>query len=133
MSRFQALTNRVVDDELEIIRRGLGLAPNQKAELLREVTSLAAWVVRQAERGRSIEARRGDTVEELVHPTIERIRSRRDGIGGQRVMLSDVEVSRLAAVFERGYCPTPALRKVLTRLLGSPRRPPKLRWRRKAA
>ena len=38
----------------------------QKAELLREVAGLAAWVVRQAEQGREIQARDGQNVEPLV-------------------------------------------------------------------
>ena len=43
MTRFQALTNAVLDQELEMLREHLGLAPGQKAELLREVAALAAW------------------------------------------------------------------------------------------
>lgn len=59
MARFQALTNSVLEEELEMLRERLGLDPRQKAELLREVSALAAWVVRQAEQGREIEARHG--------------------------------------------------------------------------
>ncbi len=127
------LTNRVVDDELDSVRRKLGLAPSQKAELLREVAALASWVVGQAERGRSIEARHGEEVEALVHPAIERIRGQARQIGGERLALSGAEVSRLAEILDRGYRPTPALRKALSRLAGQRRRPPALRWRRKAA
>ena len=57
MSSFQALTNNVLEAELEMLRERLGLDRSQKAELLREVSALAAWVIRQAERGR--ESRRG--------------------------------------------------------------------------
>ncbi len=48
MSRFQARTSAVLDAELEDLRRRLGPRANQKTELLRELTALAAWVVRQA-------------------------------------------------------------------------------------
>ena len=40
----------------EMLRKRLGLDRSQKAELLREVAGLAAWVVRQAEQGREIDA-----------------------------------------------------------------------------
>jgi hypothetical protein len=63
MARFQALTNNVLDAELEMLRKRLGLDRSQKAELLREVAGLAAWVVRQAEQGREIQARDGQNVE----------------------------------------------------------------------
>ena len=54
MSRFQALTNAVLDAELDRLRARLGLEPNQKAELLREMAAIAGWVARQAELGRTI-------------------------------------------------------------------------------
>ena len=44
-----------------MLRKRLGLERSEKAELLREVASLAAWVVRQAEQGRDIQARDGRT------------------------------------------------------------------------
>jgi hypothetical protein len=43
MSRFQALTNPVLDAELDLLRERLALEPNQKAELLREVAAIAGW------------------------------------------------------------------------------------------
>ncbi|MEZ5584026.1 MAG: hypothetical protein R3F37_15955 [Candidatus Competibacteraceae bacterium] len=64
-SRFQALTNTVLDTELDLLRKRLGLAPNQKAELLREMAALAGWVTHQAEQGRTIEARRDGEIEPL--------------------------------------------------------------------
>lgn len=133
MSRFQALTNSVLDDELEMLRRRLALEPSQKAELLREVTALAAWVVRQAERGYSVEARRGADVEPLLHPAIERIRGERGRASGERLALSDEELTRLADVLDRGFRPTPALRRALSHVAGPARKPPRLRWKRKAA
>ena len=75
MSRFQALTNAVLDTELDRLRARLGLEPNQKAELLREMAAIAGWVARQAELGRTIEARRDGESEPLVHPALERLRT----------------------------------------------------------
>ncbi len=52
MARFQALTNAVLEQELDDLRVRLGLRENQKADLLREITALAAWVIRQTEPSR---------------------------------------------------------------------------------
>jgi hypothetical protein len=133
MSRLQALTNNVLDAELEMLRERLGLEPNQKADLLREVAALAGWVVRQAEQGRSIEARRGEEVEPLVHPAIERLRAGRLQAMGERLTLSDAEAMRLASVLDQGFEPPPALRETLANLANPKRRPPKLRWNKPAA
>jgi hypothetical protein len=133
MSRFQALTSNVVDQELEALRRRLGLEPSQKAELLREVSALAAWVVRQAEQGRSIEARSGAEVEALVHPALERLRAERQRSVAEAIGLSDAEVTRLADVLDRGFDPPPALRRALSNLAKANRTPPKLRWKKTAA
>jgi uncharacterized protein (DUF1778 family) len=46
-----------------------------------------------------------------------------------RIVLSDAEVERLAEVLDRGFSPTPALRKALSRLADPKRNPPKLRWK----
>ena len=78
MSRFQAKTNAVLEAELEELRWRLGLRANQKADLLRELTTLAAWVVRQTAEGRAVVARNGDDIRELHHPVIDRIRYRRE-------------------------------------------------------
>jgi hypothetical protein len=129
MARFQAQINAVIEQELADLRWRLGLRANQRADLLREIAFLASWVVRQAEAGRSIEARRGRDVEALRNPTLDRLRERRNlGVVG-RIALSDSEVERLAAVLDRGFSPTPALRKALSRLAATKRKPPKLRWR----
>ena len=133
MSRFQALTNNVLDAELEMLRERLGLDPSQKADLLREVASLAAWVVRQAEKGREIEARQGRTVEPLVHPALDRLRSLRKRRVGRPLALSEGEVERLAAALDRGFNPSAGLRAVLANLASSGRRAPKLRWKKSAA
>lgn len=129
MSRFQAQTNAVLDDELDDLRRRLGLRESQKADLLREIAALAAWVVRQSAAGRTIEARRGRDVETLASPVLERLRARAEPVGLERVELSDEEVERLSGVLETGFSPTPALRESLTRLASSDRRAPRLRWR----
>jgi hypothetical protein len=131
MSRFQALTNSVLDEELEMLRERFGLAPSQKAELLREVAALAAWIVRQVESGRTIEARRGNSVEPLRHPAIERIAERTEPSLG-RIALTDAEVRRLADALDKPFKPTPALRKALASLASSRRRPPALRWKKTA-
>lgn len=133
MSRFQAQLNAVLDEELDDLRERLGLRQNQRADLLREIAALASWVVRQAEAGSSIEARRGRDVEALESPLLERLRERRNaGIVG-RIELKDSEVERLADLLDRGFSPTPALRKALSRLAEAKRSPPKLRWKGGAA
>jgi hypothetical protein len=130
MARFQALTNPVLDSELEGVRIRLGLLPSQKAELLRELATIVAWIVKQSERGRTIEARRGAEVEELTHPVLDRLRTESEPRApGHAITLSDEELRQLAEVLERPFEPTPALRKVLGNLAHSSRRPPKIRWK----
>jgi hypothetical protein len=129
MPRFQAQTNPVLDQELEDLRQRLGLRSNQRADLLRELAALAGWVVRQAQRGRSIEARRGREVEELDSALLERLRRKQERQLGSALRLDDEEVQRLAEILDRGYAPTPALRKALSRLGSARRRPPRLRWK----
>lgn len=116
-----------------MLRRRLGLAPSQKAELLREVAALASWVVQQTERGRTVEARSGGEVEPLLHPAIERIRQGSRRGAAERLTLADDEIVRLAAVLDRGFRPTPALRRALSRAASPARKPPRLRWRKRAA
>lgn len=128
MSRFQAMTNPVLDEELEDLRLRLGLRPDQKADLLRELTTLASWVVRQAEEGRRIEARRGRQVEPLVHPVVERLRREHDRGLSTIVELTDEETQRLAEILQGGYAPTPHLRRALASLSKASRRPPRLDW-----
>jgi hypothetical protein len=132
-SRFQAQINPFLDQELADLRERLGLRENQKADLLREIAALAAWVVRQAEAGRSIEARRGQSVETLRSPALERLSRKQDESRVEHIDLSDAEVERLGEIFDRGFLPTPALRKALSRLVDPKRRPPRLRWKETAA
>jgi hypothetical protein len=133
VSRFQAQTNTVLDEELDDLRERLGLRENQKADLLREIAALAAWVIRQAEAGRRIEARRGRDIETLRSPAIERLSRKQDeGLGG-RIALTDAEVERLAETLDRGFSPPPALREALSRLGDPKRRPPRLHWKETSA
>jgi hypothetical protein len=133
MSRFQAQTTATLDEELADLRERLGLRENQRAELLRELAELASWVIRQAEAGRRIEARRGQNVETLHSPAVERLRRTRDESIVGRIELTDAEVERLAVILDRGFSPSPALRKALSRLAESKRRPPRLHWKDTAA
>lgn len=128
MARFQALTNAVLEAELDRLRERFGLAPNQKADLLREMAAIAGWVARQAAEGRVIEARRGESVERLLHPALERLSSAAGPAVGERLVLSDVEVERLGAILDQGFDPPPALRTALAHLAQAPHRPPTLRW-----
>lgn len=133
MARFQATTNAVLDEELDMLRERLGLEASQKADLLREVASIATWVIQQAMQGRVVVARRGDEIEPLVHPAIERIRAQQERPHGERIALSDAEVARLAEVLDRGFDPPPALRSALANLASTKRRAPRLRWKKTAA
>jgi len=132
MARFQALTNPVLDQELERLRQRLGLEPSQKAELLREVTSLATWLVQQSEQGRVIEARRGKQVEPLRHPMLEHLREQNGSPIGPALELTDEEAGRLAEALEAKVRPSPALRQALANLVSAGRKPPKLRWKKTA-
>jgi hypothetical protein len=129
MSRFQAQTNPMLDEEIADLRERLGLRENQKADLLRELAELASWVIRQAEAGRTIEARRGRDVETLRSPAIERLRRKQDESIVERIDLTDAEVERLAEILDRGFTPTLALRKALSHLADPKRRPPRLHWK----
>lgn len=132
MSRFQAQTNAMLDEELDDLRERLGLRENQKADLLRELAELASWVIRQAEAGRRIEARLGRDVETLRSPAIERLRRKQDeGVMG-RIDLTEAEADRLAEILDRGFSPTPALRKALSRLADPQGQPPQLHWKKTA-
>lgn len=128
MSRFQALTNPVLDAELDVLRELLALAPNQKAELLREVATIAGWVIRQAKRGRAIEARCDEEVEQLRHPALERLQADRKRPVGDCLTLNALEIQRLADILDRRFDPPPALRAALAHLAQIDRQPPALRW-----
>ena len=130
MARFQAQTNAILGEELEELRHCLGLRSNQKADLLRELTVLASWVVRQAIEGRAILARGEDGVRELVHPVIDRLSQLREQefAPPTHLDLSDEEAARLADILDRGFDPNPALRETLRRLADPTRKPPEVTW-----
>lgn len=128
MARFQALTNAVLEAELDLLRKRFGLEPNQKADLLREMAAIVGWVARQAEQGRVIEAHRGEEVEQLLHPALERLITVANRSVGERLVLSNAEVERLATILDREFDPPPALRAALANLAQAPRRPPSLHW-----
>ncbi len=126
MSRFQAQTSAVIDEELSELREQLGLRDDQKAVLLSEVTSLAAWVVRQTLAGRAIEARGDDGVVRLDHPALDRLQRRADRVPS--VLLTDAEAARLAELMDQPFAPPPALRTLLERLADPTRQAPEIRW-----
>lgn len=127
MARFQALTNSVLEAELEHLREELGLAKSQKADLLKELASITRWTISQARAGRAIEARLGDHVERLEHPALERLRTR-GMMAGERIALYGDEVTRLLEILDRPFKPTPGLRKSLASLANPDRKPPEIRW-----
>jgi hypothetical protein len=122
MARFQALTSPVLESELERLREEMGLRDNQKAELLREITTLASWVVGQARAGRVIEARGPDGVEVLRHPAVDA-----RGVLG-RIALAPDEADRLEALLDSDAGLSPEVQATLHRLADPERRPPTLRW-----
>ena len=130
MARFQAQTNAVLGEELEELRRCLGLRSNQKADLLKELTGLASWVIRQAIAGRAIVARGEDGTRELVHPVIERLRQlHAEGSGPiSRLDLNAEETRRLAEILDHGFDPPAELLVTLSRLADPARKPPHLTW-----
>lgn len=116
MSRFQALTNPMLDAELQAIREGLGLRENQKLELLRELSSLATWVLAQHRAGRQVVASGPEGASELLsHPLVQ----------VHHIVLTEAEAEGLARLMERGEVPEP-LRGRLRERLNAP--PPTLRW-----
>jgi len=130
MSRFQAQANAILSEELEELRHFLGLRSHQKADLLRELTALASWVVHQAIEGRTVVARGKDGVRELVHPVIDRLRRvREEGAAiPARIELDSEEARRLANILDRGFAPSPALVESLKRLADPARTPPRVVW-----
>ena len=60
---------------------------------------------------------------------IERLSRKQDeGLAG-RIDLTEAEAERLVETLDRGFSPTPALRKALSRLADPKRRPPRLHWK----
>ncbi len=128
MPRFQALTNAVLEAELAQLAADLGLTQSQKADLLKELASIARWAVSQARAGRTLEARLGDQVERLEHPALDRLRTG-GMLAGERIVLYGKDVDRLSRLMSQPFSPTPGLRKTLAALANPDRKPPVLRWR----
>lgn len=130
MSRFQAKTNAVVEQELEFLREEMGLRQNQKADLLRELASLAGWMVRQARQGRAIQAQGDDSVQVLTHPILERLqRQGKQHLPGKPMLLSDGEIEKLSEILNKEFHPSPSLRKSLQHIADPDRSPPHIEWR----
>ncbi|NOY24974.1 MAG: hypothetical protein GXP62_03790 [Oligoflexia bacterium] len=122
MARFQATTTALLDKELDALREEMGLRENQKAELLRELASMAAWLVAQARAGRTIEARGPSGVEVFVHPAL------RSASSVERLVLAPDEVQRLGALLASDAPLSDTLRATLARLADEDRQPPHLGW-----
>lgn len=118
MSQFLAETNTVLESALEDLRRRLGFEEHQETDLLSKLAALASWVIEQAEAGRPIEAQ--EVLEQLEADPSQQLMT--------RIALDDEQVRRLAEVLDRGYSPTPALRKLLTSLADPGHQPPEPKW-----
>lgn len=118
MSRFQALTNPVLDQELEELRTELGLRENQKAELLRELSGIASWVLLQSRAGRQVEARGSSGTEILQHPLVTARLT--------RISLTEEEAEQLKSILSTEQIPD-ALKRTLERIATRPKAPV-LRW-----
>lgn len=124
MARFQAQTNPVLERELDHIRERMGLKPNQKAALLKELAMLASWLIQQAEQGRTIEAHKGADSEQLVSPVLERIYEQQSSA----IRLNAAELQRLRGILDNGFRPTPALQRALMNIADPHRQSPALHW-----
>lgn len=130
-SRFQALTNPVIDHDIDLVRSTLGLAASHKAELLGEMASISAWMVRLAAKGMTIEARSEKEVITCDMPVVARIRERRAASEGT-IVLNSAEMKRLEKILSSPFRPTAGLKKALANLASSDRKPPEIRWKSKA-
>ncbi len=123
MSRFQAQTNAVLDHELDELRDAMGLAPSQKADLLREMAMITRWVLRQAEAGRDVIAEGPDGREILAHPALDALYAR-----PARLFLDDAEAAGLSQLLSE---PPPASWVATVRRATDPNQtPPRVRWKR---
>jgi hypothetical protein len=132
MSRFQALTNPALERDLDLVRSTLGLDQSHKAELLREMAALSAWVLQQSASGMLIEARSGKKVVTCDMPVVTRLREMTSAPTVGSIVLSESETKRLAKILDEGFKPTAGLRKALVNLADSNRKPPVIRWKDKA-
>lgn len=118
MAHFLAETNTALELVLDELRVRLGLEEHQETDLLQKLAALASWVIQQAEAGRPIEAR--EVLEKLEADPSQQLMT--------RILLDDEEVRRLVDILDRGYSPTPALRRLLASLADPEHRPPEPQW-----
>jgi uncharacterized protein (DUF1778 family) len=118
MAHFLAETDSVLDGALDELRQRLGLDEHQETDLLQKLAALASWVIQQAEAGRRIEAQ--EVLAQLEADPSQQLMT--------RIQLDDEQVRRLAEVLDRGYSPTPALRRLLASLADPDHRPPEPKW-----
>ncbi len=119
MSRFQAQIDPPTEEELEFLRQRLGLQKNQKANLLREITTLASWCVRLASEGQK-------DLPISSNPVLDSIRRKHNQ--SATLALSVEEAARLREVMETPFVPTAGLKKALARLASVERLPPAISW-----
>lgn len=103
MSQILVQTSTALERVLDDIRRRLGLDEHDDAGLLGELAALTSWVIGKAEAGDPIDAQE----------VLDRIEARDYQSLRARVMLDDDDVNRLAEILDRGFSPTPALRRLL--------------------
>jgi uncharacterized protein (DUF1778 family) len=118
MAHFMAQTDSALDRTLEELRARLGLEEHQETDLLEKLAGLASWIIQQAEAGRRIEAR--EVLDQLEADPSQQLMT--------RIVLDDDQVRRLAEILDRGYSPTPALRRLLESLADPNHRPPEPTW-----
>jgi uncharacterized protein (DUF1778 family) len=118
MTQFLAQTDSVLDRVLDDLRQRLGLDEHQETDLLQKLATLASWVIQQAEAGHRIEAQ--DVLDQLEADPSQQLMT--------RIRLDDDQVRRLAEILDRGYSPTPALRRVLESLADPEHQPPEPNW-----
>jgi len=126
MSRFQAQTNAVLELELNRIQAEFGLRNNQKADLLRELSAIASWVIQQSIDGRQVQAKGEDGVQTLQHPILDRLRQ--SAQQPHELKLSEEEVKRLSNLMSGDFEMTSQLKESLRRISSDDRTPPQLIW-----
>ena len=103
LSRFNAQTNDILDKQLETLSKELGFNENQQSDLLAELTSIASWVIRQTQAGRSIEARDGSKVELLESPILNKLKSNAATPSSIRILLEEQEAAGLRELLVNGH------------------------------
>ena len=122
LSRFNVQTNAVLNKQLETLSKELGLSENQQLDLLAELTSIASWVIRQTQAGRSIEARDGSRVELLETPMLERLKCCHQETDPMRIVLNEEETVGLRDLLKKGL-------QAANSAADQTFEPPKVTWR----